>query len=83
MADERPCPRARDVDRHETELREVRRDYILRELALALVTALTERVKDLEDELTAIRRGNRVAIIGAISAIGTAVVLQFLQKGGH
>lgn len=83
MADERSCPRARDVDRHETELREIRRDYILRELALALVTALTERVKDLEDELTAIRRGNRVAIIGAISAIGTAIVLQFLQKGGH
>lgn len=71
------------MDRHDDELRDIRRDYILKDLALALIGALTERVKDLEDELTSIRRGNRVAILGGISAVVTAVALQFLQKGGH
>lgn len=95
MADERSCPRGRDVDRHETELREIRRDYILKDLALAMITALTERVKDLEEEAsahrrahdeesTSIRRGNRVALLGGVGAIATAIVLQFIQKGsGH
>lgn len=83
MADERSCPRSRDVDRHETELREIRQNFILKELALTMIAALTARVADLEDELKSIRRGNRVAILGATTAIGTAVVLQFFQKGGH
>lgn len=84
MADERSCPRARDVDRHETELREIRERYYLKETALAVITSLTERVRDLEEEATSIRRGNRVAILGGIGAIATAVILQFVQKGsGH
>lgn len=83
MADERTCARARDVDRLEAEVREIKKDYFLKELALTMIGALTERVHDLEEELTSIRRGNRVAIIGGISAVVTAVVLQFLKGGGH
>lgn len=92
MADESPCPRSRDVDRLDQEHREFRRDYILKDLALTLITALADRVKDLEDEAkshrtgheeesTSIRRGNRVAIIAGIGTIVTAVVLQFITKG--
>lgn len=84
MADERSCVRSRDVDRHETELREVREKYVLKELYLAAVTSLHERVKALEDEATSIRRGNRVAMLGAVGAVAAAVVLQFFQRGsGH
>lgn len=80
MADERSCSRTRDVDRHETELREIREKYVLKELFITLV----ERVKNLEEEATSIRRGNRVAILGGIGAIVTAVILQFITKGsGH
>jgi hypothetical protein len=77
VADERTCPRTRDVDRHEQDIREIREKYVLRELFITLV----ERVKDLEDEATSIRRGNRVAILGGIGAIVTAVILQFITKG--
>jgi len=83
VADERTCPRSRDIERHDQDLREIKKDYFLKELALTMIGALTERVKDLEEELTSIRRGNRVAIIGGISAVATAVVLQFLKGGGH
>lgn len=83
MADERSCPRARDVDRHDNEIREIRRDYILEKLALTMINALTDRVKDLEEEATSIRRGNRVALLGGIGAIVTAIILQFITKGGH
>lgn len=81
--DEYSCPRARDVDRHETEIRDVREKYYLKEVALATIGALVERVRVVEDELTSIRRGNRVAILGGVAAVVTAVVLQFIQRGGH
>jgi hypothetical protein len=93
VADERSCSRARDVDRHETELREIRERYYLKETALAVITALTERVRDLENEAaahrraheeesTSIRRGNRVAILAAVGTLVTGVALQFVTKGG-
>lgn len=82
MADERSCARARDVDRHDQELRDLREKYVLKELALTMIGALTDRVRDLEEELTSIRRGNRVAILGGVGAVVTAIVLQFIQKGG-
>jgi len=84
VADERSCARARDVDRHETELREIRERYYLREVALEKIGALAERLRVVEDELTSIRRGNRVALLGGLGAVVTAVILQFITKGsGH
>lgn len=77
MADERSCPRSRDVDRLEVEVREVREKYVLKELFVALV----ERVRDLEEEATSIRRNNRVAILAGIGAVVTGIVLQFITKG--
>lgn len=69
----------RTVDRHDQDIREIREKYVLEKLFVTLV----ERVKALESEATSIRRGNRVAILGGIGAIVTAVIVQLVTKGSH
>lgn len=57
-------------------------DLLPREVFTGLYGALVERVTRLEEEQTALRRGNRVAILAGVTTLVTGVVLQLMKGHG-
>lgn len=55
----------RDIDRHETDIREIRRDYVPREVHQAAV----DRIMRLEQADTSERTGNRTWLLGLAQTI--------------
>lgn len=83
MADERPCPRARDIDRHDAELREVRRDYVTEKLMLTMLGAITDRLLNLERD-KASRRNALLAVAGTlVGVVASATITWLITKGGR
>jgi hypothetical protein len=80
--DERSLPElGRLVDRHDVELREVRRDYITRELFLATIGGIVERVLRLEKDKDS-RRNALLAVAGTSAGVVLSVVLTYLITRG-
>lgn len=85
MSDERSLPElGRLVDRHDVEIREIRRDYMPRELVLAMLTALTGRVETLERD-KASRRNLLLGIAGTLVGVCASALITWLiaRGGGH
>lgn len=85
MADERSCARGRDLDRHDTEIREIRRDYVLREVFQTAVQAALDRITRLEQADSTERTGNRVWLLGLaqmVLGVGLGIVASYLTARG-
>jgi hypothetical protein len=75
VADERTCSRTRDVDRHEQDLRDIRTQFVPREVFEARVGPL-ERDK-------ASRRNTLLAIAGTlVGVVASALITYMIAKGG-
>lgn len=66
----------RDIDRHETDIRDIREKYVLREVFQAAV----ERIARLEQADTSERSGNRMWLLGLVQTV-VGVVLGIV--GGY
>lgn len=70
---------ARDIDRHETELREVRAEYVRKDVYQAAL----DRIAAIETKLASAWLSNRNALLAVASVIGGIVVAAYLgTKGG-
>ena len=83
MADERSLPElGRTLDRHDTEIREIRRDYVPREVLQAAV----DRITRLEQAATSEKSGNRMWLLGlgqTVIGVVLGIVGGYLtMKGG-
>lgn len=81
-----PDELGRASDRHDADIREIRRDYIPRELFMSMHAALVDRVTRLEQADTVKSTGNRTWVLGLVQTLigvvlsGVAAVL--IARGG-
>lgn len=80
MTDEPSCSRSRDIDRHEADIRDIRRElreeYIFKELFYAHITPL-------EQNRNNTWLSNRNALLAVASVIVGIIVSAYLARGGH
>lgn len=77
-----PDELGRLVDRHDVDLREIRRDYITKELVLTMIGGLTDRVLRLEQD-KASRRNLLLGMGGTLFGVAASALITWLiTKGG-
>lgn len=77
--------RGRDVDRHEFELREIRRDYVPREVFQTALLAAVDRITRLEQADNTEKSGNRVWLLGlaqVVIGVGLGIVASLMTARG-
>lgn len=81
MADEQSCPRTKDIDRLESDLRElrleVRADYVRKDVYQAAL----DRIASLESRISTTWLSNRNALFAVASVIAGIVVSAYIAKG--
>lgn len=78
MADERSCPRTRDVDRHDADIREIREKYV----RLDVYQAALDRIAALERKLNNTWLSNRNALLAVASMIAGLIWSAYINRGG-
>lgn len=78
MADERTCSRTRDVDRHETEITEIHRDFVRKDVYQAAL----DRIAALEQKLNNTWLSNRNALLAVTSVVVGLIWSAYINRGG-
>jgi len=76
--DERSCPRSRDIDRHDEDIRQIRREYVLREVYQAAL----DRITALEARSSNAWLSNRNALLAVASMVAGIVWSAYIARGG-
>jgi hypothetical protein len=72
------CARTRDVDRHETEINEIHRDFVRKDVYQAAL----DRIAALEAKLNNTWLSNRNALLAVASVVVGVVWSAYIAKGG-
>jgi hypothetical protein len=75
--DEPSCPRSRDIDRHDEDIRQIRKDYVLREVYQAAL----DRIAALEARSSNAWLSNRNALLAVASMIAGIIWSAYIAKG--
>lgn len=78
MTDERTCPRARDVDRHDREIDYIQENFVRKDVYQAAL----DRLNALESRSTNVWLSNRNALLAVASVIVGLIWSAYIAKGG-